>query len=333
MDEPVSCLEGVGAFADKSIKLLSNGVMPLGNGNAVRDPISPELKLENSFSSEQCVNDIAPEGENNSLDSITEKSDSKLNLEHIEAKSSSVQLTDGSDGSRVEGDKEASAPTSRRAVRKRQTKDLISNGAADVAPESEVLLESDKVAELQPLEGLVADKTCVNLAGPTCSSLGSSLPVRRHATNSQLSEKKITSHKPSSSAGKKKKSGITKVEKEDSPAIVSELEDYGLVSISVGKSSEDSAKKSLADSATVKIAAAGISDGKSLRKEQKQTASVAADANTLNKSNVNRTEAKDVTDKDVSAEPCLKVTGKTGKFRILQGAYVLEMSFYVHQIL
>lgn len=309
LDKPVSCLEDVGGdFTDKTIKLLSHGVMPFGNGNAVIEPISPELKPENSFSSEQCRNDVAHRGENNSLGSIAEKPDNELDFQYIEAKSSSIQLTDITDSSRVDGDKEASAPTSRIARRKKQTKGLKSDSPSDMAPAAEAFMESERDTERQSLEGLVGDNTCANSAAPN-SSPGSDLPIRRRVTNSQLCEKKSTSHKPALSEGKKKVSGITTVEKECPPAIVSEHKDHGLVSISDGIPPQDSAKKSLADNAAIEVAAAGISDEKPLRKEQKEAASVVADANTLKtqwNSNILRPKAKDVTYKDVSAEPCLK---------------------------
>lgn len=301
LDKPASCLEEVGAFADKTINVLSNGVMPLGNGNAVVEPISPELKPENSSSGEQCRN-VVPGGENNSLGSITEKPGNELNFQYIEARSSSVQLTDASDSSRVDGDKEASAPTSGRAGQKWQTKTLKSDDASDMAPETEELLEPEREAELQPPEGLVGDNTCINSASASHNPPGSGLPIRRRATNSQFSEKKSTS-------GKEKMSGITTVEKEGPPAIFSEHKDHCLVSISDGKPSQDSAKKSLADSVMAEVTAVGINDEKPLRKEHNDAASVVTDANTSEnqwKSNINQPNDKDVTEKDVSAEPCLK---------------------------
>ncbi|KAH0453112.1 hypothetical protein IEQ34_017436 [Dendrobium chrysotoxum] len=309
LDKPVSYLEEVGAFADKTTKVLSNGVVPFGNGNAVVDPISPKLKPENSFSSEQCRNDGVPSGEHNSLGSITEKPGNELNFQYVEAKLSSVQLTDASDSSWVDDDKEVSAPAGQRAGWKRQIKSLKSDGASDMVPETEVFLEGEREAELQPLEGLDGDNSCVNSAATTYKPPGSGLPMRKRVSNSEFSEKRSTLHKHVPSAGQKKMSGLTTVKKEDPSAISSIHKVHFLVSVSDGKPSQDSTKKSLADNASAELAVTGVCDGKSLRKEKKETESLVADANTFEnqgKLNTNRPKSLDVTDKDLSAEPCLK---------------------------
>ncbi|KAL0910609.1 hypothetical protein M5K25_021608 [Dendrobium thyrsiflorum] len=308
LDKPASFLEEVGAFADKTRKVLSNGVMPLGNGNAVVDPISPKLKPENSFSSELCRNGV-PSGEHNSLGSITEKPGNELNFQYVEEKLSSVQLTDASDSSWVDDDREVSDPPSSRAGWKRQIKSLKSDGASDMVPETEVFLEGEREAELQPLEGLVGDNSCANSADPTYKPPGSGLAMRRRVTNSEFSEKRSTSHKPVPSAGQKKMSGLTTVKKEDPPAIASIHKDHFLLSVSDGKTSQDSTKKSLADNASAELAVTGVCDGKSLRKEKMETESLVGDANAFEnqgKPNTNRPKPLDVTDKDLSAEPCLK---------------------------
>ncbi|XP_020683417.2 uncharacterized protein LOC110100313 isoform X1 [Dendrobium catenatum] len=307
VDKPVNYLEEVGAFSDKARKVLSNGVVPLGNGNAVVDPISPKLKPENSFSSEQCRNGV-PSGEHNSLGSITEKPGNELNFQSVEEKLSSVQLTDASDSSWVD-DKEVSAPPSRRAGWKKEIQSLKSDGASDMVTETEVFLEGEREAELQPLEGLDGDNSCVNSAAPTYKAPVSGLPMRKRVTNSEFSEKRSTSHKPAPSAEQKKMSGLTIVKKEDPPAIASIHKDHFLVSVSDGEPSQDSTKKSLADNASAELAVTGVCDGKSLRKEKMETESLVADANTFEnqgKPNTNRPEPLDVTDKDLSAEPCLK---------------------------
>ncbi|XP_020583977.1 uncharacterized protein LOC110027049 isoform X2 [Phalaenopsis equestris] len=302
LDKPVSCLVEVGTLADTTIKVLSNGVMPLGNGHAVIEPIYPELELESSMSNEQCKN-VVPIGETNSLSSITEKPANEINFQYIEAKSSSVQLTDAIDSSPVGGDKETSTPTSQRDGLNGQAKILKSDRVPVMVPETKVHLESETDAELQLLAGLVDAIPCFDSAAPAYSSPVSGLP-------SHFSEMKSISHKPASLACKEIVSEITTMEKEGPTAVVYEHEDQSVASISDGKPLQDS-KMSLAENAMTEVAAVGISDGQCLRKQQKEAASVVADANTFENqrvSNLKKPKAEDVADRDSSAEPCLKAS-------------------------
>lgn len=168
-DKSQSSLQDFGAFADKARKVLSNGLAPLGNENLIVEPVSLEFKPEDSSNNEQCRNNIALKTEDVNFGSIYEKSGNELDSKHVEAKSSSVQLPDASDSSRVEHDKEAFFPTTRRVGRKRKSKSLKS----DMALETEVLLEPEREVGLQPFEGLVGDNKFVISASASDNLPGS----------------------------------------------------------------------------------------------------------------------------------------------------------------
>ncbi|KAK8916174.1 hypothetical protein KSP39_PZI023114 [Platanthera zijinensis] len=163
-----SCFEEFSALADKAIHVLSNGFVPFGNANSIVEPVSSEFKHENSSYSEQCRNNTAPRTEDINLGSINEKPGNELDAKHVESKSSSVQLPDASDSSRVEDDMGASSTTIRRVGQKRKGKSLKS----DMALETEVLLEPEREVELRPLEGLVGDNKCVISATASDNLLG-----------------------------------------------------------------------------------------------------------------------------------------------------------------